>query len=495
MSYRPSTAVEYKTGRYNVKDPAYGARGDGTTNDTAAIQAAINAAIAAGGGEVYFPAGTYVVSPTLTVTSGVGVRLVGAGRNATALRKASNGVLLSMSGPATDVSGATHTRYCSVEDMTLNGNAKTGLLLQLYYNNNCLFQNVFFTSNNDVCVDTAEFWDSQFINCVWESSGGAADSTSPNVWLRNSAASSGFGYSADSVNMIRFYANRFENFFNGAVRIEKGVNNTNNPNGLYFVDNKLESSSMRGGSHFVALAECKAVYVDGMYCFAGNFYSGYSTAQNIINWAPQASVLENVVIANGAVATVNSGVDLFSGAGSIAVLRNVLGLYTTSPTGTHIFYESSSTSDFNIQNCHSTVGSQAGGTIPTKYAGHSPFHQSSGAPADSQFAKTPLNGIVALDTTNNTLYMRSANAWTPPNLYVKEGTNARMGVATLVGGTATVSTTAVTASSRVQLTSQADGGTPGWLRVSGRTAGTSFTITSSSASDTSTVAWVIIEPA
>lgn len=78
---------------------------------------------------------------------------------------------------------------------------------------------------------------------------------------------------------------------------------------------------------------------------------------------------------------------------------------------------------------------------------------------------------------------------------IKEGTNAKMGIATLVGGTVTVGNTSVTANSRILLTSQSDGGTPGWLRVSARSAGTSFTITSSSGSDTSTVAWQLIEPA
>lgn len=79
-------------------------------------------------------------------------------------------------------------------------------------------------------------------------------------------------------------------------------------------------------------------------------------------------------------------------------------------------------------------------------------------------------------------------------LQVKEGTNAKMGTATLVAGAATVSTTAVTANSRIFVTSQVDGGTPGWLRVSTRTAATSFVITSSSGTDTSTVAWIIFEP-
>jgi hypothetical protein len=78
-------------------------------------------------------------------------------------------------------------------------------------------------------------------------------------------------------------------------------------------------------------------------------------------------------------------------------------------------------------------------------------------------------------------------------LKIKEGANAKMGVIALVGGTIVVNTTAVTATSRIFLTSQAPGGTPGWLQVSARVVGTSFTILSSNALDTSTVAWLIIE--
>ena len=76
---------------------------------------------------------------------------------------------------------------------------------------------------------------------------------------------------------------------------------------------------------------------------------------------------------------------------------------------------------------------------------------------------------------------------------VKTGTNAKIGTAVLVGGTVTVANTSVTANSRIFVTSNVDGGTPGWLRVSAKTVGTSFVITSSSVIDTSTVAWYIVE--
>lgn len=63
------------------------------------------------------------------------------------------------------------------------------------------------------------------------------------------------------------------------------------------------------------------------------------------------------------------------------------------------------------------------------------------------------------------------------------------GVATLVGGTVTVSTASVLAGSRVRLSVLTAGGTPGFLSVGTITAGTSFVINSSSGSDTSTVLW------
>jgi hypothetical protein len=75
-----ASSTIFVRGLFNVMD--YGAKGDGRTIDTAAIQAALNAAHNVGGGTVYLPSGTYLIDPrikALTVYSNIEV--LGAGQN------------------------------------------------------------------------------------------------------------------------------------------------------------------------------------------------------------------------------------------------------------------------------------------------------------------------------------------------------------------------------------------------------------------------------
>lgn len=65
-SNAPGTAPCPSIAPINVK-LLYGATGNGVTDDTTAIQNAINAACSAGGGRLYFPYGTYKTSATLTI--------------------------------------------------------------------------------------------------------------------------------------------------------------------------------------------------------------------------------------------------------------------------------------------------------------------------------------------------------------------------------------------------------------------------------------------
>lgn len=71
--------------------------------------------------------------------------------------------------------------------------------------------------------------------------------------------------------------------------------------------------------------------------------------------------------------------------------------------------------------------------------------------------------------------------------------SANVGTATLVAGTIPVSAPQITASSIVMVTRKTIGGTTGTMSYT-LTAGTGFTLNSSSASDTSTFVWQIIEP-
>ena len=128
---------------FNVK--AYGAVGlyNGTTHiedDTAAIQAAINAAVAVGG-TVLVPNGVFLISSTLTITGAYGVRLTGTGRSWTESVPAS---LLKWGGPInTPMVRLRNTFLCSVTHLGMTGSAVagvTGLVLDS--------DGTTFTSNN-----------------------------------------------------------------------------------------------------------------------------------------------------------------------------------------------------------------------------------------------------------------------------------------------------------------------------------------------------------
>jgi hypothetical protein len=121
------------TGPVHTKGPiydvfAFGAVGDGTTDDTAAIQAAIDA-LPSSGGVVYLPAATYVVNGTLNLTDKENVRLRGDGAaNAVYQAVSTKGTILkrvSGTGLILDWSASAATqslRGCGIEGITFDGN-------------------------------------------------------------------------------------------------------------------------------------------------------------------------------------------------------------------------------------------------------------------------------------------------------------------------------------------------------------------------------------
>lgn len=103
---------------YNVKD--YGAKGDGSTNDTAAIQAAINAANTAGRGTIYFPASTGAYRVTgLTVYSNL--RLLGDGMSS------GTGSEIKMLGDTAHCIYGANVSFLTISDINIFGTAGTTL--------------------------------------------------------------------------------------------------------------------------------------------------------------------------------------------------------------------------------------------------------------------------------------------------------------------------------------------------------------------------------
>lgn len=116
---------------YNVTSTVYGAIGNGTADDTAAIQAAITACNAAGGGIVWFPEGTYRTTSALTLSDKVSLVGPGDGGAIITLDHATNH-LITTSGSTTRHQAIvglylTHTQSCS--GRILNVAASTELVV------------------------------------------------------------------------------------------------------------------------------------------------------------------------------------------------------------------------------------------------------------------------------------------------------------------------------------------------------------------------------
>jgi hypothetical protein len=109
-------------------------------------------------------------------------------------------------------------------------------------------------------------------------------------------------------------------------------------------------------------------------------------------------------------------------------------------------------------------------------------------------ASVLANGAIIYNTTTNRFELYQNGQWGTIAAGISTGTAPTVGSATLAGGTVTVNTTAVNASSNIFLQTQGIIGTnnSGNVRVSAIAANTSFTITSSDVADTSIVRWFIV---
>jgi hypothetical protein len=251
----------------------YGAKGDGVTDDTAAIQSAINAAT--NGGTIFLPRGVYMVTGLVIRTKGTNI--LGDGRWATRIvRLSGTAPLITMNGSGTKIG---HLRYASINNVMLSGNFKPGVLIQMYYADTCLFGQINFIHCVGRSVDFVEVWDTRFIECAWEDCGSATEACTV---LRNSTAPGTFGFSNDNTNQIYFTCCRWEGFRNGALRIDGTFGGSARLlNGIFMVSCKMETLTA-AGSFIQTTDNTTVIFVNQLYVAVTGFDAGYSTPIDVI---------------------------------------------------------------------------------------------------------------------------------------------------------------------------------------------------------------------
>lgn len=240
--------------RINVID--FGAKGDGVTDDTEAIQRAID--FAENGGIIEVPRGTYPIRGLKIKRHGV--TITGEARFGTRLVRHSG------TDPLIDFSGTFsldgHLKFCSVTNITLIGNYKPGTLIRSYFADNFVYRDVSFVHCDGTALDFVEVWDTRFYNCSWENCG---NNNEPATLFRNSMQQGEFGYGNDNTNQIHFLGCRWESWRNGAVCLHGAANGSAHLlNGFFFVSCKMESRHAAGPA-FQILDGSTLIFVNQLY--------------------------------------------------------------------------------------------------------------------------------------------------------------------------------------------------------------------------------------
>ena len=209
---------------YNVMD--YGCTGDGITNDTAGVQAAVDACFSGGGGTVYFPAGTYLVTSIVkNWTSARTVFFLGAGMQATYIGKHSSGATTT---PLFDLSASISVleTYSGISNMKFTGNVFSGnptftgvrITQMAYFRVDRIYVDAFEIGIDNVGTLVADFYEFKLHH--------------NNIGIRARKSGSNV-YS----NLNNFYGCKFTGNAYAAVDYDEGI-------GVYFTGCDIESNGM-----------------------------------------------------------------------------------------------------------------------------------------------------------------------------------------------------------------------------------------------------------
>ena len=373
------TGAVTRTGQSKMRDTVsvkdFGAVGDGVANDTAAIQAALDYATTLTGCTVFMPAGTYLVTSTLTF-SGHSTRLVGAGRGmipgsynvddgGTQIDYTGTGLVISFNGKF----------YCEVSDLTIRS---TTASVGIY------------------CGDIAHFF--QVNRVVIDGQNGAGVATgfsSAGIVIERSyygtiqgcdiaycAASGIYGFRECNGNFIQM--NSIRQCGTG-IRI---TDDTSNSDGTQIIANEIESARTDAGSGYgISLVGADSMMVIG----------------NRIEWTQNGHIFIN---GNVGVAQFNQLIgNILEGLSPAIILGDGTG--SDQVVGTYISGGRAATAVTINSDCLSTFFQAA----PGSYGG--------------SFTDNGFGSVINIDPTNSKCYVRTA------------GSNTAKGYDLTVGGAAT----------------------------------------------------------
>ncbi len=468
---------------WNVKAPLNSkgcpaAKGDGNTDDTAAINCFLTAS---GGGAITisFPAGTYMVAGTLKVpTNSVGLTLAGSGGGLAVIRTIS---------PTADVLSATNAQLLVVSGLQFESRITRTAGSCIAYSG----------------VKEYTIIDSRFIDCyntitlLASSNGGSLNRLRINVGSH--VTNRGIFIQNSQVIFIRDILVQLGAGLlgdkNASIQLDSGTDGVTIET---FQSAPVPNTGIGGGRGLwltntlktkpPVYTRCNDCYIEG----------GRGRANGI-----QIDAARDFAFTNGYEATSLIGVEITGGtsirfASTVVFNNDQHGVLITG--GDRIRFELCDIANNGIQatNTYSHISASNVTNLTVDHCQMGNFLSNS--------ANTVANGIALISSdgaslTNNSIDAAkvataindaTGTAYKRGNRFRLGPPAALQGIATLSGGTATVSTTEVLATDAIFLTEIPPTINPGAVRVNAITGGKGFVISSTSVTDASRVAWEIV---
>jgi hypothetical protein len=272
---------------------SYGAVGDGVTDDTAAIQNAISA-LRPANPTIYFPAGTYLISGTLTLHAQQYVSIIGADPATTTIlwNGTSGGTMLLVDGVA----------YSRIDRLTFNGSGTAGVDVD----QSNLSGTGYFDTGNEYADDVFENAGIGY-RCGWNANGCAESSMLRGTFANATSAGILLG-NFNALDIFVWYS-QFENCYDGASNI---LNGNGAGAGNFHVFNSIFQDSMHAD-------------IDIGNTGTFNFRNNYSIESNLFLYAAGTNNPANITLqGNTILDTTQTGSVAVGDLGPLVFLGNVV---------------------------------------------------------------------------------------------------------------------------------------------------------------------------